>query len=149
QAGGLEAEVAAVFLHHHVGSGLGDAEQAVHGGVDAHALVDAVLGIGVGRVQLPAGRLLHQRQVVGGVAVDFIGAEEDERRVRAMGAGEREQGEGAAGIDREVGLRIARRPVVGGLRGGVDDDRDVLAVAAEDGGHGGLVADVGVHVGVG
>ena len=40
-----------------------------------------------------------------------------------------EQVEGAVGVDAEVGLRLARRPVVRRLRGGVDDDLDRAARA--------------------
>ena len=49
-----------------------------------------------------------------------------------MGARRLEQVERAVGVDREVGLRLARRPVVGGLRGGVDDQLDPAGVLAED-----------------
>ena len=42
-----------------------------------------------------------------------------------------EEVEGAVGVDREIGMGIAGRPVVGRLRGGVDDDGDILGVIAE------------------
>jgi hypothetical protein len=41
--------------------------------------------------------------------------------------------EGAVGVDREVGGRIGRRPVVRRLRGGVDDDLQRPRVLAKDG----------------
>ena len=47
-------------------------------------------------------------------------------------AGRLEQVERAVGVDCEVGLRVARRPVVGGLRGGVDDQLDPARARAED-----------------
>ena len=49
-----------------------------------HALVDAVLGVWVLGRDLPARCLLDQRQPVGRVAIDLVGAAEDERRVRAI-----------------------------------------------------------------
>ena len=49
-----------------------------------------------------------------------------------MPAGRLEQVESAVGIDPEVGLRIARGPVVRWLGGGVDDQVDLLAVLGED-----------------
>ena len=52
--------------------------------------------------------------------------------VGAVGAGGLEQVEGAVGVDAEVGLRVARGPVVGGLGGGVDDQLDLAGVLAED-----------------
>ena len=52
----------------------------------------------------------------------------------------------AVGIDGEVGDRIARRPIVRGLRRGMNDDRDVAAVGREHLLHGRFVANVGVDV---
>ena len=48
-----------------------------------------------------------------------------------MLAGRLEQVERAVGVDREVRVRVARRPVVRGLRGGVDDQLDLAAVLGE------------------
>src|SRR5680860_280832 len=136
-------EVAAVLLDQQVGGGLGDAEQRVGRGVDRHRGVDAaVVAVRLGQLQ-PQLELL-QRQPVGRVAVDLVGRAEDEGRLGAVGAGRLEQVERAVGVDAEVGLRIARRPVVGGLRGGVDHQLDRLAVGGEDALDRVAVADVGV-----
>ena len=50
QAAGRHAEVAAVFLHHHVGGDLGGAEERVLGLVDGEALGNAVRELRVGVV---------------------------------------------------------------------------------------------------
>ena len=75
---------------------------------------------------------LFQRQPIGRVAVDLVGRSEDEGRLGAVLAGRLEQVEGAVGVDPEVGLGVACRPVVGRLGGGVDDQLDRLAVLGED-----------------
>ena len=81
----LHAEVAAVFLGHHVARELADAEEAVDAAVDPAGLVDAVVVLGVGVVV--AGLVLDQRQLVGHVAVDLVGAHEDEHRRRGRAGG--------------------------------------------------------------
>ena len=48
----------------------------------------------------------------------------------------------AGGIDTEVGMRLARGPVVGGLGGGMDDDLDPGTVRLENALHRVKVADV-------
>jgi hypothetical protein len=82
--------------------------------------------------QLEAGLEVLERQPVGRVAVDLVGRGEDEGRLRAVLAGRLEQVEGAVGVDPEVGLGVARRPVVGWLGGGVDDQLDLLGGLGED-----------------
>src|SRR5438105_9759917 len=59
EAGGRQAEVAAVLLHEQVGRGLRDAEEAVHGRVDAAGLVDPV-ALSLVRV-IPPGLQLDER----------------------------------------------------------------------------------------
>ena len=142
EADGRHLEVAAVLLDQQVGGGLGDAEQRVGRGVDRHRGVDPAV-VAVRLRQLEALLELLERQPVGGVAVDLVGRAEDERGVGAVGAGRLEQVEGAVGVDAEVGLRVARGPVVGGLGGGVDDELDRAAVLGEDPVDGVAVADVG------
>ena len=124
EADGRHLEVAAVLLHQQVGGRLGDAEQRVGRGVDRHRGVDALV-VAVGLGQLQPLLQLFQRQPVRRVAVDLVGRAEDEGRLGAVGAGRLEQVEGAVGVDAEVGLRIARGPVVRGLGGGVDDQLDL------------------------
>ena len=99
-------------------------------------------------VELPARLLLDQGKLVRGVAVDLAGGGEDEGRLRAVAAGLLEQEQGGAGVDVEVGLRLAARPVVGGLARGVDHAADVPAVGGEDAGDRLPVPDVHVVMGV-
>ena len=81
---------------------------------------------------LPAQFLFDQRQEVGGVAVDLVGAGEDEGRLRAVPARRLQQVQRAVGVDREIGLRVACRPVVRRLGGGVNDRGNGAAVTGED-----------------
>ncbi len=138
----LHAEVAAVFLNQHIRRDLGSAEQAVQGLVDAHGLRDSVSGPGMLGRQFPAGFQLDQRQVVRRVAIDLVGAGEDEYRPFRMAARRFQQVEGAVGVGGEIGHRLPRRPVVGGLGRRVDHRRDLPAVASEDGVDRRRVADI-------
>jgi hypothetical protein len=61
-------------------------------------------------------------------------------------AHELQQVQRAGGVDAEIRERLARRPVVRGLRGGVDHQRDRAAVVAEDLGQLAEIAHVGVVV---
>ena len=81
--------------------------------------------------QLEARVELHERQPVRPVAVDLVGREEDEGRVGGVAPGRLEQVERAGRVDAEVGPGVAGRPVVGGLRGGVDDQLEPRGVPAE------------------
>lgn len=119
QAAGGQAEVAAVFLDHHVGRHLGGAEQRVLGLVDGELFGDAVRIGGVGII--PAGFQLGQSDGVGPVAIDLIGGHVDEGRLRAGLAGGFQQVEGADGVGVKVVERDGCGAVVGRLRGGVDD----------------------------
>ena len=58
-----------------------------------------------------------------------------------------EQVQRAVGVDREVRLRVARRPVVRRLRGRVDDELELLGVLGEDAHDRVGVADVEVERG--
>ena len=128
QAAGAEAdrrhvEVAAVLLHQQVGSRLRSAEEGVRGAIDRHRRVDP-LEPGVIPGQLEPGVELLQRQPVGCVAVDLVGGAEHEGGVGAEATRCLQQVERAVGVHAEVRLRLAGGPVVGGLRGGVDDELD-------------------------
>ena len=119
QAAGRQAEVAAVFLDHHVGGHLGGAEQRVLGLVDGEFLGDAVR---VGRIGIiPAGFQLGEGDGVGAVAIDLVCGHVDERRLRAGLAGGFQQIEGADRIGVEVVEWNGCGAVVGRLGGGVDD----------------------------
>ena len=131
KAGRPHPEVAAVLLDQDVGRHLRRAEQAVQGAIDGHVLADPVR-VGVLGVDLPPRLELDERQRVGQVAVDLVGRGEDEHRLRGMRAGRLEHVQGADRVDVEVGERLLGRPVVRGLRGGVDHELDRVAVAGED-----------------
>src|SRR5215469_3585355 len=79
----LHAEITPIFLDQHVGGNFGSPKEAVHRLVNAHRLVDAVPAIGMIFWQLPARLLLDQRQPIGGVTVNFVGAGENEARIGA------------------------------------------------------------------
>ena len=87
-----------------------------------HVFVDAVRRRR-DRVDLPARLELDAAAGVRRVAVDLVGRREDERRLGQRVARRLEQVQRAVGVDREIGLGLARRPVVRRLRGGVDDAR--------------------------
>ena len=70
---GLEAEVAAVFLGEHVTGDFGSAEERVEAVVDGEGFRDAVRIGGV--VEIPAGFEFFEGEMIGAVAVDFIGAQ--------------------------------------------------------------------------
>ena len=145
EADGLHPEVAAVLLHEHVRGHLARAEEGVLGLVDGHRLVDA-RRIGVAGIDLPARGLLHEREAVGRVAVDLVGAREEEDRLRAVAPGGLQEVQGSVGVDGEVRVGLAGRPIVGRLRRRVDDHLDCLAHAGEQGVHPIQVADVQVLV---
>lgn len=119
QAGGVDAEVAAVFLDHHAGRHLGSSEERVLGLVDGKVLGDTV---GAGRVGVvPAGFQLAEGDRVGPVAIDLVGGHVDEGRFRTSLTGRFEQVERADGIGVEVFKRDRRGAIMRWLGGGVDD----------------------------
>ena len=85
EAGRLHAEVAAIFLHQHVGRDFRGAEQAVQRLVDRHVFANAV-HLGVVSGDFPARVQLDQRQAVRRVAIDFVGRSEDEHGLRRQAA---------------------------------------------------------------
>ena len=134
-------EITPVLLHQHVGGDFARAEKRVLRLVDGHALVDAD-GIRVRRVDLPALFQLHERQPVRRVTIDLVGARENEDRLGAVQPSGFQHVQRAGGVDPEIGVRLARRPVVRGLRGGVDDDFDLAAIARKHVLHRVKIADV-------
>ena len=75
---GLHAEIAAVLLHQDVRGHLGSTEKGMLTTVNRHRLINAVGCIRVAVVDFPAGFLLHQGQVVRSVAINLVGARENE-----------------------------------------------------------------------
>lgn len=119
EAAGGHAEVAPVFLDHHVARYLGGAEEAVLGLVDGEILRDAVR---IGRiVVVPAGFQLLQGDGVGSVAIDLVGGKMGEGALRASLAGSLQQVQGSHRVHVEVIERDVRRAVVRRLGGGVND----------------------------
>src|SRR6267378_7159531 len=148
EAGGLEAEIAAIFLDDDIGRQFRRAEQAVQAIVDAHRLVDAVRRERMLGTDLPTRFLLDERQQVGRVAIDLVGAGEDEDRIGAVEAGRLEQVERAVGVDGEIDLRIACRPIMRRLSRGMDDRVDRGAILGEGRVHQLGVADVAVDMAI-
>ncbi len=128
EADGRHAEVAAVLLDEQVGRGLGDAEQRVRRGIYRHRRVDPAK-VAVVRRKLEPVAGLDQRQLIRQVAIHLVRRAEDERGRRRMAARRLEQVQRPVGVDREVGLRIRRGPVVRRLRRGVDHELERAAAA--------------------
>ena len=142
EADGRDAEIASILLHHHVGGDLRGTENAVQCLVDAHRLVDAVLRIGVIRRNGIACGVLDQWQAVGGVSVHLVRAREDEGRAGRMATHGLKKVQRARGIDTEIHVRIPGRPVVRGLRRGVDDRAQIRADLGYECLHQRAVADI-------
>ncbi len=141
EADGGHVEVTPVLLHEQIRGRLGDAEERVGALVDRHRRVDApVVTVILWKLQ-PLGQL-HQRQLVGHIAVDLVRRAEHERRVRRVLARRLQQVQRPVRVDAEVRLRVGRRPVVRGLRSGVDHELDLACVLGEYPLHAIRVADV-------
>src|SRR5713101_54075 len=91
KAGGFHVEIAAIFLHENVRGCLRRPEQGVFRGIDTHGFRDAMLVIRMAPIELPAGVLFDQWQVVRTIAVYLVGRGEDEDRFRANLPGRFEQ----------------------------------------------------------
>ena len=136
EAAGGHGEIASVFLHHDIGGDFGGPEERVFGLINSEGFGDAVLVGGVGVV--PAGFKFAQWQMVGCIAVDFVGAQVHERGFGASATSGFEEVHGADGVGVEVIKGDGGGAVVAGLGGGVDDGvrleagnevEDALAVA--------------------
>ena len=136
EAAGGHGEIASVFLHHDIGGDFGGPEERVFGLINSEGFGDAVLVGGVGVV--PAGFKFAQWQMVGCIAVDFVGAQVHERGFGASATSGFEEVHGADGVGVEVIKWDGGGAVVAGLGGGVDDGvrleagnevEDALAVA--------------------
>ncbi len=112
QCAGGQAEIAPVFLDHDVGGDFGGAEKRVLGLVDGEGFRDTVFVGGVGVV--PAGFELGERDAIGRVAVDLVGAHVHERGFGAGLAGGFEEVQCADSVGIEIvegdrGRAIVRR----------------------------------------
>ncbi len=117
--------------------------------VDTHGLVDAPRGEGVFGADGIARFLLDQRQLVRPIAIDLVGADEDEGRVGGVTPDRLEQVQRAERVDAEVRVGIAGRPVVRRLGRRVDHRDDRRAVLGEQRLDRVAVADVGRHMAIG
>ncbi len=95
--------------------------------IDAHRFRNPGLVL-VALGNLPTQGQLAQRQPIWRVAIDFVRRGKNERRLRANFAGGFEKIQGAIRIDREISLRIARRPIVRRLCRSVHNGGDVVAM---------------------
>jgi hypothetical protein len=120
QADGGHVEVPTVFLDHEIGGCLGGAEEAVEAGVDAtvlaHSMPVGLIGV------LPTGLEFLQRDLIGGVAIDLVGAHVDERRLRRTAPHGLEEVQRADGVDLEIVERPVLGQVVRRLGGAVDQE---------------------------
>lgn len=117
----LEAEIAAIFLDHHVCRHLAGTEQTVLALVDRKIFWNAG---GKGRVAvIPARGEFFPRDGVGPVPVNFIRAHVDENGIPGILARCFQQVQRATGIDVEIIERPAGGQVVAGLGSGMNDER--------------------------
>ena len=72
-----------------------------------------------------------QRQMIWSIAVDFVGRQKYKRRFRAKLSRRFQQVERAIRVYAEVGLRIARGPIMRRLRCAVDHGKDIHCVFLE------------------
>src|SRR6516162_9639463 len=86
---------------------------------------------GVVGPHLPSRLLFDQRQQVGCVAIDFVCTGKYKSRIWAMPASGFKQVERAVGVDTEIGLRVARCPVMGGLGSGMNNRTNRASFPAE------------------
>ena len=105
------SEIAAVFLDENVGSGFGCAKERVLAAIDAHVFGDSGLVLVAG-FNFPTFLQLAQWQSIRCIAVHFVGRCEDKWRFGTKVSCGLQQIQGAISINREVGLRFARRPIV-------------------------------------
>src|SRR5688500_503177 len=80
----LHSKISPVFLSHDICSDFAGAEQAVLGLINAHRLVDAMFCIRMLRIAFPTRCLLHQRECIWSIAIDFVGRHVDKYGVRAI-----------------------------------------------------------------
>src|ERR1700730_9612664 len=81
--------------------------------------------------QFPARLFFNQRQEVGRVTIDLVGAGKDKGRVRTVPAGGFKEIKWGARTDAELILRVSRGPVMGGLGGCMNDRANRVSFAAE------------------
>ena len=99
----------------------------MRGRINAHRFINAAGMIGMILRNLPPRLCLHQRQQIGPITVNLIGAGENEHRLGRMQPHRLQQMQRAHRIHPEVRQRLARRPVVGRLRRRMNHRRQIAA----------------------
>src|SRR5262249_408214 len=79
-------------------------------------------------------------------AIHFVGGHEYEHSRGTQLAGGLEENKCPISVDAEVGVRVARRPVVRRLRGGVDHESNIAAIFPEYSFDFGAVANIGIEM---
>src|SRR5689334_288646 len=100
--------------------------------IDGLLFSNSFLGEFVGLIELPAAFLFDQRKRVRGIAIHFIRRGENKRGVRTKLSRSFQQRERAGGIYGKIGEWLARGPIMGWLRGGMDHQRNIPSAMAED-----------------
>lgn len=131
KASRLHPKVTAVLLNQHIGRHLGRPEQTVLAVIDRHRLRNPA-AIGVILPDLPARLPLFQREGIRRVAVNLVRGRKNEDCLRTVLTHGFQQVERSIGVDREIHVRVPRRPVVRRLRRRVHHQTHVLAVLLED-----------------
>ena len=137
----LHAEIISVFLNQHISGDFACAEKRMFRLVNAHRFGNARL-IFVAGFDFPALLQFDQRQAVRRIAIYLIRGGEDEDRFGTKLARGFQQVQRADGVDAKIRVRVARRPIMGRLRGRMDDERNVLAEFFEEIFDGVAVADI-------
>src|SRR5439155_4997045 len=109
----------AILLGHDIGSGFGSAEYGMKRLVDAAAFINTVVVFRL--CILEARRQLDERDAVGRIPVDLVGAHQNERGVRAVLPGGFEQDHGAQRVYFEFRHGAFAGLVVRRLGSAVDD----------------------------
>src|SRR5437773_5145162 len=105
------SEIAAILLHQNIRRHFRGPKKRMLGRIDAHRFGNSRFEFVTG-LDFPARFEFAQRQTIGSIAVHLIGGRKNERRFRAVFARRLEQIQGAVGIDREIGLRLSRGPIM-------------------------------------
>ena len=139
----LHAKIFAVLLHQHVSGNLGRAKQRMLRLVNAHGLGNSRF-ILVAGFNFPTLFQFDQRQPVRRVAINLVSRCENKNSFGTKFPRGLQQVQGTNRIYAEIRVRIARRPVMRWLRGGVNDKSDLLAEPFKQTFNRGAVADVKV-----
>ena len=119
QAAGLHAKIATVFLNHHIPRDLGGPKDAVLGLIDGEILPNPIEVRGVGIV--PARFQFLEREGVGAVTINLVGAHVDKGGLGGKAPGGFQQVESPHRVDIKIIKGPTGREVMAWLSSGVDD----------------------------